>query len=336
MSVINCIALLLSIASLRCDTIDFGCNKMQIEATQSVDSMLLEIDGDSIFFSYPTTISKIIVSEQKKNANAFYTIIFPIITLILGVALDRSAQSFYEKRKMKRNGRRWKSELQSCVKPMQNQIRTLSDFVHQYCENPQSYEIPNIMIFPTLKGTAFASLNKADLQDYLECKKDSRQDAQERFYKTTSFVMSMEMVYQMLIEAYNRFKESSGNIVESFNTNQLNYSKLLLATSSAVPETLDKDAYDRLRELYDQAFMAHPNINIYEIEDSFINASLTVLVDYDKKEFQNLNNLLIDMRACVNGLRLEKEYLKENFNTVIEQYENCIGALNEINDYFPN
>lgn len=310
-------------------------NKNYDSIQPKIDSLYYAFENDTVTLSQPTNVSQIVYVEHEESPNAFYGIIFPIITLILGVAIDRSAQVLIDKRKMKKNGKRWKNELESCVLPIQKQIQALSSFINDFCDNSQRYDIPDILVYPILEGKTFASLNKEDLQDYLECKKDSQINVQERFYKITTFVMSMEMIYKSFMEAYNSFKQSAGQQVDMFNLTQLNYSQLLLATASKVPERMTEDAYIRLDELFQHAFSALPNVNLFELENTFINASLLVLNRYDHLEFKELNDRLIDMRHCISGLKLEKTYLKTNLLGVVEQYNLCLKALENIREFFP-
>lgn len=340
---INCVVLLMSVLSdnvfPKIDSVDSVCRTEQIEKDyaieQVVDSLFFPFENDTITFSQPTTVSQIVYTEHKESPNAFYGIIFPIITLILGVVIDRSAQVIIDKRKIKRNGKRWKNELESCVLPLQKQIDVLSSFVRDYCDHPKRFDIPGISVYPMLKGTTFASLNKEDLQDYLECKKDSKTSVQERFYKITTFVMSLELIYQTFIESYNSFKQSSSHQIEVFNTIQLEYSQLLLATSSKVPAEMTEGDYIMLREFFDHAFSTYPNVNLFNLETPFISPSLSVLSRYGMQEYKNMNDKLIEMRYCINGLELEKGYLKTNLLGIIEQYNLCLKALDVIRDYFP-
>lgn len=340
MFIISCMAMLLSVVSDTVLPMDSLRKTEQIETNytieQSVDSMCFSFQNDTITFSQPQMVSQIVYTEHKESPNTFYGIIFPIITLIIGVAIDRSVQVIIEKRKMKKNGKRWKNELESCVLPIQKQMNALSDFVRDYCDNPQRYDIPNISVYPMLKGTSFLSLNKEDLQDYLECKKDSETSVQARFYKITTFVMSLEMIYQSFLDAYNSFKQSSNHQIEVFNNVHLDYSELLLATSSKVPSEMTEGDYGRLTELFDNAFGTCPYVNLFNLEVQFISPSLSVLNRYSKLENKNMNDKLIEMRQCINGLSLEKAYLKDNLLGVIEQYDLCLRALGEIRDYFPS
>ena len=292
---VSCLALLLSVISdtvfPQINTADSMCRTEQIEKDDTiehaVDSLFIPFENDTITFSQPTTVSQIVYTEHKESPNAFYGIIFPVITLILGVAIDRSAQMIIDKRKMKRNGERWKNELESCVSPIQKQIESLSGFVHDYCDNFQRYDIPGIPMYPILKGTTFASLNKEDLQDYLECKKGSKITVQERFYKITTFVMSLEMIYQSFMEAYDSFKKSGGHQVEMFSAAHLNYSQLLLAAGSKVPVEMTEDDYNKLIE------MRH-YISGLELEKGYLKT--------------NLLNVIEQYNLCLNALDVIREY----------------------------
>lgn len=344
MFIISCIAMFLSIVSGTVpsmgDTMDSSRITNQIETNhaseKSVDSMCFSFVDDTITFPQPQMVSQIVYAEHKESPNVFYGIIFPIIMLIIGVAIDRSAQVLIDKRRMKKNGKRWKNELDSCVLPIQKQRDALANFIHDYCDNPQRYDIPNILVFPMLKGTSFLSLNKEDLFDYLECKKDPETSVQDRFYKITTFVMSLEIIHQSFLEAYNSFKQSSSQQIEVFNKVHLDYSQLLLAASSKVPGEMTEGDYGRLMELFDNAFSTCPNVNLFNLEVSFISPSLSVLSHYSKLDYKNMNDKLIEMRQCINGLVLEKGYLKDNLLSVIEQYSLCLSALEVIRDYFPS
>lgn len=298
-----------------------------------LDSLFTSFENDTIAFQEPISVSQIIYAEHKESPSVLYSIILPIIMLLLGVIMDRCAQIFVDKRRMKKNGKRWKYELLSCVKPIQKQIESFIEFQNSYCNDPVRYDIPDLPIYPFLSGKDFASLNKEDLYDYLESKmlkkRNNEKQTQDKFYKITTFVMSLEMIHKLFMDSYKSFKESSSNHIDAFNNVQVEYSLVLLLLSRS-----HDNHYNDLMQLYENAFTNHPNVNLFTLEESFISPSLSILNNLNNKLYNDLTDKLIKMRYYINGLKLEKEYIKCGIDSVTEQYRLCLSALDEIVNYF--
>lgn len=318
------------------------------ESIHSIDTVYTSFESDTINLAQPSPVSQIIYAEHTESQSFFHRNLFPIIMLIIGVIIDRSAQAFFDKKRMERNGNRWKNELQSCAPAINKQQKALVEFKKEYCDNPKMFEIPDIFIFPFLNGKEFSSLNKEDLYDYLKlnikkhdtCKyilqnltKDGRATidelAQSRFYKITTFVMSLEIINRNFINSFDSFRESSSHQIESFNDIQLHYSQILLSYNRERQTPL----VCQLMNLYETAFRDHPNINLFELEESFITPSLSFLSKTTDPEYQDIVNQLINMRYCINGLKLEKKYLAAGIQGIIDQYNRCLTAIEEFNDY---
>ncbi len=318
------------------------------ESIHSIDTVYTSFESDTINLAQPSPVSQIIYAEHTESQSFFHRNLFPIIMLIIGVIIDRSAQAFFDKKRMERNGNRWKNELQSCAPAINKQQKALVEFKKEYCDNPKMFEIPDIFIFPFLNGKEFSSLNKEDLYDYLKlnikkhdtCKyilqnltKDGRATidelAQSRFYKITTFVMSLEIIHKTLTNSFETFRESSSHQIESFNDIQLDYSQIIL---SKYREKQTAPIVE-IKDLYENAFRNHPNINLFELEETFITPSLSILSKYTNTEYQDIVNRLIDMRYRINGLKLEKNYLAIGINGVNEQYNRCLTAIEEFNAY---
>lgn len=298
------------------------------------DSLFASFENGTIAFQEPISVSQIIYAEHKESPSVLYSIILPIIMLIIGVFIDRLAQILVDRGRMKKNGRRWKYELLSCVKPIQKQIESLSEFKNSYCKDSLRYNIPDTPIYPYLSGKDFLSLNKEDLYDYLMYKmggkKKNEKQAQDRFYKITTFVMSLEMIHDSIMESFKSFKDESSNQIESFNNTQVGYSQILLSKYREQNDEL----YHELMALFNKAFDNQPDINLLTLEDKLISPSLSLLCNHKGVENSSLIDKLIDMRYCINGLKNEKTYLQDGIENVIEQYKLCLAALNEILDYF--
>ena len=99
---------------------------------------------------------------------------------------------------------------------------------------------------------------------------------------------------------------------------------------------MDKAAYNELSRLYTVAFGNHPDVNPLKLEESFITPSLEIFDSYDKQIFKDLTDELGKMRFSINGMKLEKTYIKGDLETITQEYKLCQEFLSVVNDYFPS
>ena len=301
---------------------------------QSPDTIFAAFTTDTINFERPVPVSQVVYAEHKESPNVFYSIILPIIMLVLGVLIDRLVQVFVDRNRIKRNGERWRHELLSYGELLSKQIGSLEQFIIEYCNQPIRYDIPPLTTFQLVKGTIFESLSKEDLYIYLKRKKKYELDVQERYNKIMSFVMTLDTSYTQLNDSVHDFRESAGAQVELFNNAQLRYGKQLLCSFD--PTKISNVDYNELSQLYNDAFEGHPNVNPLLMDTTLITPSLSILDSYDKQYFKVLIEELGNMRYSINGMKLEKKYIKSNLENIIDVYKICIEFLNDVNDFFPS
>lgn len=75
-----------------------------------------------------------------------------------------------------------------------------------------------------------------------------------------------------------------------------------------------------------------PNVNILELEDSFVKPSVNVIADStgDTKVRNELRNRLLSMLDTIQGLRNEKKYIKLNLEQLIDEYSKAIVTIESI------
>lgn len=335
-------------ASIKDNSISVEQKKIEPNNIQTPDTIFASFNSDTINLEHPVPVSQVIYAEHKESSSVFYGIIFPIIMLFLGVIIDRSIQTFIDSKRIKRNGKRWRIELQSCVPAINNQLNALSEFKTTYCDDPLMFEIPDIFVYPFLNGKEFSSLNKEDLYEFVKLNirkqgtikyniqsitKNGRDKidelAQERFYKIATFLMSLEMIYNTHHELFGTFKESSGRQIELFNDIQLKYSQMLISLNRSEQTSFS----GQLMLLFETAFKNHPKVNLFELEESFISPSLSLLSKFPDSKYQGMIDKLINMRYCINGLKLEKTYLADGIDGIVEQYNQCLVATEALKTY---
>lgn len=335
-------------ANIKDNSISVEQKKIEPNNIQTPDTFFASFNSDTIDLEQPVSVSQVIYAEHKDSPSVFYSIIFPIIMLVLGVIIDRSIQTFIESKRIKRNGKRWRIELQSCVPAINKQLNALSEFKTTYCDDPQMFEIPDIFVYTFLNGKELSSLNKEDLYEFVKLNirkqgsikyiiqsitKNGRNKidelAQERFYKIVTFVMSLEMIYNTHLELFGTFKESSGRQIEVFNDIQLKYSQMLISLNRSEQTSFS----GQLMLLFETAFKNHPKVNLFELEESFISPSLSLLSKFPDSKYQGMIDKLINMRYCINGLKLEKTYLADGIDGIVEQYNQCLVATEALKTY---
>ena len=299
------------------------------------DTLIVKFENDTIAMQESRPVSQIIYAEHKESPSVFYNIILPVVMLFFGVLIDRLAQMFVDRHRIKQNGEKWKRELLSYIPIVSKQINEIESFIIEYCDKPEQYDIPPLTIFQMLKGSIFESLSKEDLYSYLERKTDDV-DVQERYNKILSFITTLDMAHTQLNDSFHRFRESAGKQIDAFNNAQFRYSKILYDISDYVPSAMDKAAYNELSRLYNDAFINHPDVNPLIFEESFITPSLEIFDSYDKQTFKDLTDELGKMRFCINGMKLEKTYIKSDLETITQEYNMCQEFLSVVKDYFPS
>ena len=128
-------------ANIKDNSISVEQKKIEPNNIQTPDTIFASFNSDTIDFEQPVSVSQVIYAEHKDSPSVFYSIIFPIIMLVLGVAIERSAQFSFDNKKTRKNGERWKSELLTYAQTMDCQIVALEKYVKDYCDNPTAYFI---------------------------------------------------------------------------------------------------------------------------------------------------------------------------------------------------
>ena len=302
---------------------------------QSPDTIFAAFTTDTINFERPVPVSQVVYAEHKESPSVFYSIIFPIIMLILGVAIERSAQISFENKKMKKNGERWRSELLTYAQTMDCQIEALEKYVKEYCDNPTSYFTPYLPIYHSLDGSMFDNLNKEDLFKYLNKKFKSNTEAHIKQKKIISFTQIVKFLHDQAKEAMDSYERYSCVLTDDFDNAKMEYAGELYAASSHVLKEMPPQAYSELSNLFNAAFTGDAEINPFALDKSFIDPSIELLQSYDKQVFRKLNDSLLKMKQSIGQMKARKSNIKTTFVGIIEQYKLSEKMLDEILGYFP-
>jgi hypothetical protein len=283
--------------------------------------------------------AKMMVKTGSCETNSdLWKYILPILTLLLGIFINRGIDYRSEKKKIKKAGERWVAEIRCLETPLLKQVEELEKF--QESMATISFEIPRVTVFSILNCDIFKSLDKSELlkfieystkQKFLECVRISN--------RTNGFITVTASIQEALKEKFNSFLKESSSLVSSFSKN-LNALCLAFADYGVeIEKEISKDPLSDTRfapiaKLFkDHIFSKSKdgNYNVPELEDSFFQPLITELskVRLDNRT-KELGQIASRCRTDIQGIRMEREYMKENTKKVIELYSRQHSELPEV------
>ena len=305
--------------------------KKQLSDSLALDSVLLDssmlipaicfgyhkFENDSVVFDKPQNVGQLIYVEHTKDIDKVLEYLFPIITLLLGVAIDRFLLRINEKKRVEKSGKLWLIEIKALKGSLEKQINSLSYFIKSYCDVENEFDIPSIPKYETLKCEIFNSFSKKDLYDFLSIK--NKKESEQIFHKINSIISTTKDTYEQQLHFFNKSMESASIQIDLFNTNLRNYINELLFNESYA--TYFKNDYRILQDLLNSIVLEKmPNVNMFELQGAFIEKSLTILNKYNKKQCSDLLVILMECQGNIQALKNEKYYCRNNFNTAIILY----------------
>lgn len=294
------------------------------------DTIKSEFINDTITIPHPIPVGQVIYTEHKANLNIFLDYAFPIIMLLLGIIIDRLLLRYTENKRVKRAGARWKSEIKSLVYPLKQQQETFKKFIKEYCDVKNRFDIPHIYSQALLKCEIFDSLNKEELYRYLQLLHENEDVATKEYHKVIQVISVIKSCQNNLSDVISEMKFESNKLINQFNKYTQEYIRELAA---CLDDNLLPLAGNKLQDLYNEKINKQmPNVNILELEDSFVKPSVNVIADStgDTKVRNELRNRLLSMLDTILGLRNEKKYIKLNLEQLIDEYSKAIVTIESI------
>ena len=189
------------------------------------------------------------------------------------------------------------------------------------------FDIPSIPKYESLKCDIFTSFSKKDLYDYLSIK--NKEASVQIFHKINSIISTTKDTYEQMLQCLNKSMESMSMQVEAFDSSLQNYrNELMLNESYSI--CLKEDYNTLLVLLNSEVLERIPEINIFELQKSFIEKSLTIINKHDKEQCSNLLLVLFEMQNIIRALKNEKLYLKSNYNTSIILYKSVCEHIESL------
>ena len=287
-----------------------------LEILNTPDTIKSEFTNDTITIPNPTPVGQVIYTEHKTNLNIILDYAFPVIMLILGVLIDRIIL--------------WNSEIKSLLEPLKQQQETFKKFIKEYCDVKNRFDIPHIYSQALLKCEIFDSLNKEDLYKFIQSlhKKDNL--STQEYHKIIQVISVIKSCQNNLSNVISEMKSESNKLINKFNKYTQEYNRKL---STYLEDNLLTLTGSKLQDLYNEKInMQMPDVNILELEESFVRPSIGILADSngDKLSRKELRNCLQSMLDTIQGLRNEKIYIQQNLEQLINEYNKAINNISSI------
>lgn len=280
---------------------------------------------------------RIYIKENEEKTNTFKDIL-PILTLLLGIFINRSIDCVTERKKIKKNGERWNAELNSLELPIKRQIELLEEFLIEH--NKEKFEIPKLVISQALNCESFGPLDKTELIKYFEkFKSKNYSESVSASNKINSFIGILKNHYENLKKKFEEYLSGFSNHTSNLNVNLQLLMKSFAEYGVLLEAELNGDPINdpRYRPIFDLfkseiiPYMEEGNYDIYVLEQKFFKPLLEILSKLRMDE--RINPMTDYTRNCLNfikGIKMEKKYLSDNFSTLIERYKEEEKELTEI------
>jgi hypothetical protein len=212
--------------------------------TNNNDTLKVEKTAETVLPVNSNDKGKIVLITQEKKDDGFFKTIFPVLTLILGIFINRILDYFTKRNRIKQAGQRWIGELGALEVPITEQIKNLQSFIEKL--KLKDFCIPDLELHASIECKVFKTLDKGELIQYLAQKKKlSYKDSISISSEIFVLISEIEFLHNSII------KTQQDAIIE-----QSNYHDKLEGE-----ESLFKDAMIEY-----EIFMKKSNIDISTIE----------------------------------------------------------------------
>lgn len=275
------------------------------------------------------------IKEASPSSDSWFKTILPIITLILGIGINKLLEFIFERRQINKSGKRWIAELRALEIPIFNQVAVLKDTLQNHPET--EYAMYDLGIITGLNCEIFKSLDKSEILKYIERKKnlDSKAAVQisNKIHGFTSIVASTD---EALRKKYEEHKNGISKHIEGFNLSLQAllleftiYGKLILRETRQDP-SLDQ-RYQPILALFNAHIlpgMRTGEFDLFQLQVNFFEPLSQIFTQHVMDE--NVHQMAVASSKCtfyINGIRMEKRYWKKNMEDTQERYEKQLLEL---------
>lgn len=308
-------------------------NKTDTHKLSLKDTAIIGLNLDSAKRATIYVVKETITAQQD-----YFKYIFPILTLLLGIVINKAIEYFTDRKKTRKNGERWVAETRALENPMKNQVAALRELLVK--EKPDVFEIAGLQMITSLDCEIFKTLDKSDLLKFIERKKkNSFHKAIELSNSLHGFISITAGLNSSLEKKYEEYLSGYSEQIKALNGKLLLLGQVLGKWHVNLEQSLNGDPmntpkYATIFNLYANEVLIHAGgnrLNPFTIRNTFFIPVIPLLaaLRHDPIALE-LSNIVADCLHVITGLSKEKKYLTENVDTIMNRYQKQIEELKDI------
>jgi hypothetical protein len=279
---------------------------------------------------------KVIVSKADEKPDRF-KYIFPILTLLLGIIINKGLDHLFSRKKTKKEARRWAAEIIALENPIKRQIAALKDFLAEHQKNTWDY--PPLQIFTSLDGEVFKSLDKSELLKYLELYRLTFQDAVNVSNEINGFISVLSNHHSVLKGKWEEYSTERSKHTTALNENIQGLLSAFASYQVSLEKELHADPVDDPRfrpilDLMNEHIWPHLETGAFDpfhLKEAFFTPLTVILANFRHDErVQTMATFTASCLSSIKQINMEKYYLNKNVATIIERYQNDLAELPDI------
>jgi len=296
-------------------------------------------DKDSLKYSVATDgkpeIKMLIIKESCDKNEDFFKYIFPIITLLLGVCINKLLEYLSERKKIKKSGKQWFAEMAGLEDPIKNQIKELGELLKKEYEG--KYGILPLRVITNLDCESFKTLEKTDLIKYLELhKKLNFRESVKTSNEAYGCISILADLHKSLKGKFNQYLDGTTSLIAQVNRNLQSLSQAfgqyqVLLEKELKADPINDPRYRPILDLFDQYIEPHRKDGAYDLfllEEHFFEPLTEILAHLRHDDRTSpMTTFSIECINAIKGIRMEKHYWIENMKIIIGHYEEQIKDL---------
>jgi len=265
--------------------------------------------------------------KPSSNSNTFKDIL-PILTLLLGIFINRSIDFLTDRKRIKKHGERWKIELNSLETPINKQNEIIKTFLIEH--EKEKAEVPQMTIYSSLDCKTFDSLDKPELIKYLEKYRSKKYSESIKISnKIQAFISIQKGIFENLNIKFKDYLREISLHTTSLNNNLQELHRIFGDYAVEIDKEIGKSSIhdDRVKPiliLFENEIIPYREnalYNIYHIDDKFYKPLIGILTQL--RHDDRTKPLITSVRQgmiSINYIKNEKYYLKVNLESTITQY----------------
>lgn len=316
------------------------------------DTLKVELQKKSTILPVQTKENTKLIMIKETTETDYWKYMFPVITLILGIFLNKFIDFINTKKNINRNGKTWTAELIGLEASLHSQKEALIKFENTFKDN--NFNPAVLEIYGDLDGKSFEFLEKRELLKYIETKYGSwkpailvgNQKENENFKtyvkatnKIIGYINIVKYNFNLITEKHSSFLNGISTSSSVLNKHIQDFRDALAQYQIELEREsgIDINTDSRLRpinltfkkEIIEK--MANKDFNPILLPENFCKPILSTLaVTRDDVRTNSLRLLCTAILNTVEAIKAERTYMKTNLNTLIDRFEELINSLPSI------